>query len=91
MANSNFKKFARSLDRLDRAVELTIRLVEQTGSISGRVSALCDRLRRAQSKLDVDRKSQPLDKRLARHQGDQILENLVELLAALDAEEKNRE
>jgi hypothetical protein len=89
MANST-KKFARSLGRLDRAVELTLRLIEQTGSISGRVSALCDRLRRAQSELDAHRKSQPLDKRLAQQQGDQIVNDLVELLTAADADKKNR-
>jgi transcriptional regulator with XRE-family HTH domain len=89
MANTN-KKFARSLGRLDRAVELTLRLIEQTGSKSGRVDALCDRLRRAQSELDAHRKSQPLDKRLAQQQGDQIVNDLVELLAAVDADKKNR-
>jgi hypothetical protein len=89
MANSN-KKFTRSLGRLDRAVELTIRLIEQTGCKSGRVSALCDRLRRAQSALDAHRKSQPLDKRSAQQQGDQIMSDLVELLTAVDADKKNR-
>jgi len=90
MANRNSKEFARSLDRLDRAVELTLRLVEQTGSKSGRVSALCERLRRAQSKLDVHRKSQPLEKRKAWQQADETLTNLVELLTIVDANEKKR-
>ena len=89
MANSN-KKFARSLGRLDRAVELTLRLIEQTGCISDRVSALCDRLRRAQFELDVHRKSQPLDKRLAKQQGDQVVIDLVELLTAVEEYNKNR-
>lgn len=90
MAKSNSKEFARSLGRLDRAVELTIRLVEQTGCKSGRVSVLCERLRRAQLELNVHRKSQPLEKRKAWLLGDEILQNLVELLTVVDPVEKKR-
>jgi hypothetical protein len=90
MATPDYKKSARSLDRLNRAVELTIRMIEQTGCKSGRVSALCERLRRAQANLDAHRKAEPLDKRAARQQGDQILEALVELLAVVATENKNR-
>ncbi len=90
MANSNSKEFARSLAQLDRAVELTIRLIDQTGCKSGRVSALCERLRRGQSKLDAHRKSQPLEKRAALQQGDQILTDLVELLTIVDSNEIKR-
>lgn len=90
MANSNSKEFARSLDRLGRAVELTIRLVDQTGIKSGRVSALCERLHRAQSNLDAHRKAQPLEKRKAWRQGDEILSDLVELLTIVDEKEKKR-
>ncbi|MGH9680522.1 MAG: hypothetical protein ACRD4Y_11290 [Candidatus Acidiferrales bacterium] len=90
MANSNSKEVARSLDRLDRAVELTIRLVEQIGCKSDRVNALCERLRRAQSYLDAHRKSQPLEKRKAWQQGDEILFCLVELLTIVDANGEKR-
>jgi hypothetical protein len=90
MANASSREFTRSLANLDRAIELTLRLVEQKGSTSGRVSELCERLRRAQSKLDVHRKSQPLEKRKAWRLGDEILANLVELLTIVDANEKKR-
>jgi hypothetical protein len=90
VANASSKEFTRSLASLDRAVELTLRLVEQTGNTPGRVSALCERLRRAQSKLDAHRKSQPLEKRKAWHLGDEVLTNLVELLTIVDANEKKR-
>jgi hypothetical protein len=84
------KKSTRSLDRLDRPVELTIRMIERAGYRSARVSALCERLRRAQANLDAHRKAEPLDKRAARQQGDQILEALIELLAVVETIEKNR-
>jgi hypothetical protein len=90
MATSDYRKSARSLDRLNRAIELTIRMIEQAGIKSGRVSALYERLRRAQSEMDAHRKRRPLDKRTARQQGDQILEMIVELLAVVTADEKKR-
>jgi hypothetical protein len=90
MAHAKSREYIRSLARLDRAIELAIRLVERCGSISGRVSVLCVRVRRAQSKLDAHRKSQPLEKRKARQLGDEVLENLVELLTIVVANENKR-
>lgn len=90
MSNANSKEFTRSLASLERAVELAIRLVEQSGKPPGRVSALCDRLRRARSKLDAHRKSQPLEKRKAWQLADDVLTTLVELLTIVNANEKKR-
>jgi hypothetical protein len=90
MAHAKSREFTRSLASLDRAIELTLRLVERSGIISGRVSVLCVRVRRAQSRWDAHRKSQPLEKRKAWQLGDEILQNLVELLTIVDANENNR-
>jgi hypothetical protein len=86
MAKANVGESARSHASLNRAIELTLRLAERSGTTSGRVSVLCDRLRRMRSELDAHRKSQPLEKRKAWQLGDEILQGLVELLTILDAD-----
>jgi|HubBroStandDraft_6_1064221.scaffolds.fasta_scaffold2461558_2 hypothetical protein len=90
MAHAKARESTRSLASLNRAIELTLRLVERSGSIPGQVSVLFGRVRRAQSRWDAHRKSQPLEKRKARQLGDEVLENLVELLTVVVATENKR-
>jgi hypothetical protein len=90
MARANGPTFARSLDRLSRATELALRLADLSVGDTGRVNAVCERLRRVQSELDAHRNSQPLEKRRALRLGDEIIAALVELLTIVEAEEKKR-
>ena len=81
MANWSKKKLHRSLDLLDRAVALSLRLGEQARKNTGRVGALRKRLQRARADLDAHRNSQPLDKRRSQQKADNVFLMLVEFLS----------
>lgn len=83
MAHANSRKFARSIDLLDRAVAKGLRLCDSTGLNKGRVGVLRKRLQGAQANLDAYRKRQPLDKRLVKTMADDVFSTLIELLDAM--------
>lgn len=90
MAHANTRKFARSIDLLDRAVVKALRLCDSTGLNKGRVGVLRERLQRAQAIMDAHRKRRPLDKRLVMAMADDASSTLVEFLAAMIEESNKR-
>jgi hypothetical protein len=75
----------RSLDQLERAAELAVRLGQQAGDSKGRVGALRKRLQQLGAELRDWRKLQPLDRRRSRQKADRLFRLTVECVEAVIA------